>query len=223
MSKVLKAVLALALLPGGLLAEIDSILYFELWQPQAADDEVRELERSQIRLAVGDASAELPIAGWCVRQRETLPAATLPLALLRDAPYDAFETSTVPLKLELLIDDVELRYALGTERPLGADGVSFPYFELCALGFGRRADPAWALEVVHLSNARGQEIVVGLYKGVLPASEREFLAATVGYDLDQPDPAGILVLGQGEEMPAMLLVDSPDGSAFGELRSRIVR
>ncbi len=221
------ATLAALLSPAG----ASEPLYFELWQPEESAseetdpgaDDGAEIERSQILLAMDQIDAESPIAEWCRQQRLHLPEETLPLALLREAPYSRFETGIVPLELELLIDDVELRYALGTNRPLGADGLSFPYFELCALGFGRRDGGDWSLDVVHLSNARGQQIVVGVYKGVLPKHERDFLAASLGYDHEQPDPAGILLLGQGEELPAMLLVRSESGEAFDALRRRIVR
>ncbi len=226
--------------PRPMAADDDTARYFELWQPDLAAEPLPDddgspspppgddaLERSQIRLEVAASTIAAEVADWCSEQRTTTDA-TLATALLRQAPYEPFATSRVPLAVELLIDDVELRYALGTVRPDGVDGRSFPFFELCPLGFGRRSfevdsTETGSLEVVHLSNARGQQIVIGLYDGEVAASERAFLAATLGYGLELPDPAGLLVLGQGEELPVLLLVRSPDGDAHRLLRSRIVR
>ena len=197
-------------------------IYLELWQP-AAETAEPPAEVPRMLIAVGQPTMTAPIAAWCEQLRLHPSPSALPDALLRHAPYDRFATELVPLLLEILIDDIEMRYALGTERPQGASGLAFPFFELCPLGFGRRENDDWALDVLHLSNHRGDEIAVGLYKGALPETERTHLEAQLGYPAELADPAGVLLLGQGKEIDMLLLVESPASTAFDKLRRRIVR
>jgi len=182
-----------------------------------------EREAPKLLLAVGEQATAAPIAAWCDSQRDTAPPSALPEALLRGADYDRFATGLVPLSVEILIDDVELRYAMGTLRPTGASGLEFPFFELCAFGFGRKQAEDWALDVIHLSNHRGDQLAIGLYKGVLPEVERAFLEEHLGYPLDEPDPAGVLAMGSEFNVETLLLATSPDGEAFERLRRRIIR
>jgi hypothetical protein len=123
----------------------------------------------------------------------------------------------------MLIDDIEMRYALGTERPRGATGLEFPFFELCAFGYGRRESAGWTLDVLHVSNHHGDEVAVGLYKGVLPPAERAYLEAQLGYPSELPDPAGLLLMGEGRDIDSLLLVESASRKAFDELRAGILR
>ena len=174
-------------------------------------------------MALGERTVAAPIAAWCDAQRDTAPPSALPEALLRGAPYDRFATGLVPVLLEVLIDDIEMRYALGTMRPEGASGISYPFFELCAFGFGRREGEDWALDVLHLSNHRGDQLAIGLYKGVLSQAERGYLESQLGYSTELPDPAGLLLMGKGLDLDTLLLETSPSGEAFDRLRRRIFR
>lgn len=209
--------------------ELESTLYLELLQ--AAEDVGAEPPGDNapaepapgLRVAVGRPTASAPIAGWCELLRRQEASSVLPEVLLRGAEYDRFATDSVPLLVEILIDDVEMRYALGTERPRGATGLEFPFFELCPLGFGRREGPEWAIDVVHLANHRGDHMALGIYKGVLSAAERTYLESQLGHASTLPDPAGALLLGEGQEIEALLLAESTDNAAFDKLRHRIVR
>lgn len=214
--------LALATPAGTHAQRSTETIYLELWQ-QAGEASEPSTEVPRMLLAIGQPTITAPIAGWCELLRLNPRSTALPDALLRGAPYDRFATELVPLLLELLVDDIEMRYALGTERPLGASGLEFPFFELCPLGFGHRETREWTLDVLHLSNHRGDQIAVGLYKGDLPETERSYLEIQLGYPAELADPAGILVLGQGNELDMLLLVESPESAAFDQLRARIVR
>ncbi len=206
--------------------EAEPTLYLELLSPMdspPAGEEPREKEAPSLRIAVGRPTASAPIAGWCELLRRQEASSVLPEVLLRGAEYDRFATDSVPLLVEILIDDVEYRYALGTERPRGATGLEFPFFELCPIGFGRREGPEWAIDVVHLANHRGDHVALGVYKGVLPETERAYLEKQLGHATALPDPAGALLLGQGQKVEALLLAESADGAAFDALRAKIVR
>ncbi len=209
--------------------DLEGTIYLELL-PAAGDSETPspdgpppEEEKPGLRVAVGRPTASAPIAGWCELLRRQEASSLLPEVLLRDSEYDRFATDSVPLLVEILIDDVEYRYALGTERPRGATGLEFPFFELCPLGFGRREGPEWAIDVVHLANHRRDHMALGIYKGVLPATERTYLENQLGHTATLPDPAGALLLGQDQKIEALLLAESVDGAAFDKLRSAIVR
>jgi len=204
-------------------AQPNETLFLEVWQAPLEGEQAPDEAGPRMLLAVGSPTLSAPVAEWCGQQRLHLEPSILPRALLGDLPYDRFATDSVPLLLEILIDDVELRYALGTERPRGATGLEFPFFELCALGFGVREGVEWALDVLHVSNHRGEEVAVGLYKGTLPPSERAYLESQLGYPSELPDPAGLLLLGQGREIDSLLLIESPNRDAFDRLRSQIVR
>ncbi len=206
--------------------EAEPTLYLELlaaMDSPPAGEEPREKEAPSLRIAVGRPTASAPIAGWCELLRRQEASSVLPEVLLRGAEYDRFATDSVPLLVEILIDDVEYRYALGTERPRGATGLEFPFFELCPIGFGRREGPEWAIDVVHLANHRGDNVALGVYKGVLPETERAYLEKQLGHATALPDPAGALLLGQGQKVEALLLAESADGAAFDALRAKIVR
>jgi hypothetical protein len=217
--------LALAILaPAG--ADEDSIVYLELWQPEAeaTDGEPAEAPTApSMLLAVDQPTVSAQVPGWCVGLRQATESSVLADILLRGRGYDHFATDSIPLRLEILIDDVEMRYALGTERPPGASGIDFPFFQLCPVGFGSRDEEGWALDVVHVMNHRGDSLALGLYKGILPAAERAYLASEVDYPLALPDPAGLLLMGSGREIDMLLLVAAPDATAFNALRQRIVR
>ncbi|MDH3404439.1 MAG: hypothetical protein OEP45_12530 [Acidobacteriota bacterium] len=224
----------LAAVAGGLDAEAgpEKTIYLELWRPapeaSGQEEGARPIpgevaEAPALLVAVGRPTAAASIAGWCEQLRRQDPPSVLPDVLLRDGEYGRFATESVPLLVEILVDDVELRYALGTERPRGATGLEFPFFELCPLGFGRRAGPEWAVDVVHLANHRGEHVALGLYKGALPATERASLEAQFGYPSALPDPAGVVILGKGKEVEVLLLRESADAGAFDELRAAIVR
>jgi hypothetical protein len=218
------AVLAAVAAPAA--GQSEETVYLELWrQPAAADaPEMPMTAAPRMLVAVGRPSSDaVPIARWCQEQRDRGGSPVLPRALLHDAPYDLFTSGAVPVRFEILIDDVEMRYALGSERPAGATGLEFPFFELCALGYGSRSEPEWALDMLHLANHRGDEVAFGLYKGALPIGERAYLESQLGYPTALPDPAGALLLGQGQDVQTLLLVLSTDGSAFDQLRRRIVR
>jgi len=200
-----------------------STLYLELWQPPSAEDENAPAAGPQMLVAVGQPTVSAPIADWCEGLRRQGEASVLPEILLRGALYDRFATDSVPLLLEVLIDDVEMRYALGTERPPGTSGTSFPFFEVCAVGFGTYPANGWQLDVLHVTNHRGDSIALGVYKGVLAATERTYLETQLGYSVDLPDPAALLLLGSGRDIDTLLLVASPSSDAFDALRDRIVR
>ena len=214
--------LALAIPAGANAQRPAETIYLELWQIEAEAAEP-SAGVPRMLLAIGQPTITAPIASWCEQLRLHPKPSALSDALLRDAPYDRFATELVPLLLEILIDDIEMRYALGTERPRGASGLGFPFFELCPLGFGRRESRDWALDVLHLSNHRGDEIAIGLYKGALPGTERARLEVQLGYPAKLPDPAGLLLLGQDKEIDMLLLVELPARAAFDELRAQIVR
>ena len=195
-------------------------LYLELWQPPPAEGAATTTTGPDMLVAIGQPTVSAPIADWCEGLRRHGESSVLPEALLRGAAYDRFATDTVPLMLEVLIDDVEMRYALGTERP---PGISFPFFEVCAIGFGSREADGWVLDVLHLTNHRGDSMALGVYKGVLTEPERAYLEAQLGYATDLPDPAGLLLLGNDHDLDTLLLVESPSSDAFDALRARIVR
>lgn len=199
--------------------------YLELWQPpQAETSEPATDKIPQLFAMLGPPSAATSIAGWCeLSRRQGAEPSPLTEALLHDADYETFADGSVPLRFEVLIDDVEQRYAYGTERPQGATGLDFPFYELCPLGFGRRSGPDWAVDVVHLANHRGDQIAIGLYKGTLPVGERAFLESQLGYSTALPDPAAALLVGQDQAVDFLLLSNSTDSTQFDTLRGRIVR
>lgn len=203
--------------------EAPETLYLELWQPTPTEDETVPADGPRMFVAVGQPTVSAPIAGWCDGLRRQGEPSVLPEVLLRGAAYDRFATDTVPLMLELLIDDVEMRYLLGTERPPGIPGTSYPFFEVCAIGFGSREADGWVLDVLHLTNHRGDSLALGVYKGVLAEAERAYLESQLGYPADLPDPAGLLVLGSDHDIDTLLLVESASSAAFDALRARIVR
>jgi hypothetical protein len=222
---LLSLALLLALLAPAAAAD-DPTLYLELWQPapEAAEGEPAEAPTAPtMLLAIGQPTVSAQVPGWCVGLRQATSASELAEILLRGAGYDRFATDYVPLRLEILIDDIEMRYALGTERPVGASGIDFPFFQLCPVGFGRREAEGWALDVLHVMNHRGDAIALGIYKGVLAAAERAYLAAELDYPLELPDPAGLIVTGSEREIDILLLVESSDATAFESLRKTIVR
>ena len=213
-------------------------LYLELWRPPVESGEpstetsepgaesTRPVEpeaRPAMRLVLDRPSASAPIAEWCEGLRSQPGETLLPQALLRGADYERFATESVPLRLEVLIDDVEMRYALGTERPSGASGTSFPFFELCAVGFGSRPAEGWVLDVVHVRNHRGDSMALGLYKGVVGAAERAYLENQFGYSAELPDPAGLLLIGDASAIDTLLLVESASSADFEALRRQIIR
>lgn len=208
-------------------AQQSDTLYLELWQvavvEEPTEDEPAPEAGPAMFVVIGQPTVSAPVAPWCDGLRQQGAPSVLPDILLRGATYDRFATETVPLLLEVLIDDVEMQYALGTERPAGASGTSFPFFEVCAVGFGSRRQEEWALDVLHVMNHRGDSVALGLYKGVLPEAERSYLASQLGYPPELPDPAGLLLLGGDRDIDMLLLVESSSSAAFDELRSRIVR
>jgi hypothetical protein len=225
MSRAILPLLLLAIAAPGA-AQPPETVYLELWQQPPAEGAPIEPEPGvpQILVAVGPPTSDAaPIARWCQERRQRDVSTVLPRALLRGAPYDLFTSGAVPVRFELVVDDVELRDALGPERPTGASGLEFPFLELCALGYGSRGEPEWAVDMLHLANPRGHEVAFGLYKGELPVSERAYLESQLGYPVDLPDPDGILLLESGTDVQTLLLVVSADGAPFEDLRRRIVR
>jgi hypothetical protein len=220
------AILLLTAVAATAAAQPLATVHLELWQapPAGEGPDDPHVTAPRLLVAVGQPTSDAaPIARWCQERRDAGGDPVLPRALLRESPYEAFTSGAVPVRFEILVDDVELRYALGTERPLGASGLEFPFFELCPLGYGSHAQPAWAIDMLHFANHRGDEVAFGLYKGALPIGERAWLESQLGYPTALPDPAGVLLLGQGQDVEMLLLVLSIDAAAFEDLRRRIVR
>lgn len=182
-----------------------------------------EEARSEILVRIKRLARPEVLPRWCLESRRRVGEDKLATALLRGGgDYRPFTGSGVPLELELLIDDLEVRYVMGVPKPPGVEGNRPPFIEICPVGLGARSGEGWSHEVIQFTNRQGAQLAVGFYEGVLPTAEREALETTLGFPTSRPDPAGVLLVGDEEEGQAIILIESQDTDRHLELRSEIL-